>query len=242
MEATFFDKLIGVSFSFLETLIFGFTAYFVISKKKKIELPVIFLFSFWVFTAISFFAIFVMLLNYHFFGMPLEKAHFFIVVVWVSIGASLFSIFLFLLSKISATIWAKIPSAFLFAFLIIFLLFFYFKDAKIGVKMNDPWVYSPFEKIGIYSLIGVILICLLTFLLIIKEEFKKKKITWHNLSLLYNYFALFIYGIISFIRSFYFFPRPIIIEIFYFLIPYLAYLARKEELKERDEFLLKNKN
>lgn len=231
MEPNFLDKLIGVSFSFLDSLVFSFAAYFVISKRKKFELPDIFLFCFWISTAISFFIVFVMLLNYHFLGMPLEKTYFFILIAWTFIGASLFFIFLFFLSKISITPLIKIPSAFLFLCLIIFILFFYFKDAKIEVRMNDPWIYSPFEKTGVYSLIGIIFVCFLAFLLIIKEEFQKGKITWQNLSLLYNYFALFLYGIISFIRTFYFFPRPIIIEIFYFLIPYLVYLARKEELK-----------
>ena len=140
-------------------------------------------------------------------------------------------IFLFLLSKISIKVWIKIVLALFLLSLIIFILFFYFKNGKIGLKMNDPWVYSSFEKTGTYSLVGIIFVFFLIFLLIIREDFQKGKITWRNLSLLYNYFALFLYGIISFIRTLYFFPRPLIIEMFYFLIPYLVYLSRKEELK-----------
>jgi hypothetical protein len=231
MEPNFLDKLIGVSLSFINVFPFSFAAYFVISKKKKIELPDIFLFCFWVSTAISGFFIFVMFLSYHFLGVPLEKTYFFILTTWIFFGASIFFIFLFLLSKISIKPLIKIPSTLLFLCLIILNLFFYFKGAKVGVRMNNPWLYSPFEKTGVYFLLGTIFVFFLTSLLIIKEEFQKGKITWQNLSLLYNYFALFLYGIVSFITTFYFFPRSIILEISYFLIPYLVYLARKEELK-----------
>ena len=235
MEVSFFDKLIEVSFSFLESILFLLTAFFIIFKKKKINLSDIFLFCFWLSTAIAFFIIFVMLLSYHFLGLPLEGTYFFLLAGWVFLGASSFFIFLFLLSKISIKTLVKVSLAFILVVGIFLNFLFYFKSGRLGIKMGDPFLYSSFERAGVYFLLGIIFIYFLLFVLIIREDFLKKKISWFNLSLLYNYFALFLYGIISFIRIFFFYPRPVIIEMFYFLIPYLVYLARKEELKTKHE-------
>lgn len=231
MNAGLLDKIIGVSSSFFETIAFGLTTYFVLFKKKKITLSDIFLFCTWLSLSISFFLIFIMLLGYHFLGFSLKTTYFFILVISIFWVAPPFSIFLFLLSKVPLNQFLKAFLVFVIGVTLFLILFFYFKHGKPATKMNDPYIESQFERVGVYGIIGIISVCFLLFLWAILEDFRQKKISWDNLSPLYTYFALFLFGIITFIRLFYFIPRPIIIEMFYFLIPYLTYLARKEELK-----------
>ncbi len=238
MEVAYFDKINRVVLPFFQTLIFSFTAYFIISKRKKVTLQEILLFCFWLVAAIIFFLLFLMLFLYHFFSFPLEFTYFFLLLIWFFRSILVFLAFLFFLSKISLNNLIKIILASLFGGLIFFAFFSYFKTGQVCIKLGDPYFCSPFEKEGMFFLLIIIFLNFLFFSWAIRTDILKKNITWENFSLVYHYFAFFLFLFFHFARIlyfFYFFPRPPIMDLFYFLIPYLVYLAKKEELKIKHE-------
>lgn len=117
--------------------------------------------------------------------------------------------------------------------LIVFSLwefFSYLIHARYQIVFGEPRAILPNQPLASY-LTSIFLLVLLVFVFRIFYQNLRLGFFWTNLALLYRLSAVSIYGMIAFLRTLYFLPRPWYLNIFYFLIPILHYLAFKEELK-----------
>jgi hypothetical protein len=229
------DKIGALFGSSIEALIFASCAYLTLSKKKTVTLTEIFLFCFWLSASLNFLSIFLLILNFHFFSVPLEALYPLLIAFILAFGLQLLFFFFFLLSKMFLEKILKIIMGILIGYVLLFTIFLYLQGAKPELRFGDPFLKSPLERPTFYFLIGLIGVAFVFLLTLLWQDIFQKQITWKNLSLLYTYFSLILYGSISFIRVLYFFPRPWIIEIFYFFVPYLLYLKNKEEEKQNEK-------
>lgn len=229
----FLTSLLSPLSSFLVAGVFTLTAYLFATKRKKFTLSDKFFFIFWILSVISFIIIGVLLTAFYYFNLSLEGAYLFIVLVWFLFFFQGFFILLYCLSRITFKKWIYWLSGFFSLIFLVYVTFLILNHGEIILKYGEPYLIFPGQSAIIY-LIGFLALSLILFyFFIIWRDIKLGLISWRNLSLFYLHYSIIVLGAITFIRIFYFFPYPYIIQIFYLLIPYLVYLSRKEELSQK---------
>jgi len=219
--------------AFLLAGLFVLTTYLFVAKRKKLTFSDIFLFIFWIVCVISFALIGILLTAFYYFNLSLEAARPFLILILICWFFQYFFIFLYCLSRIISKKW--LLGTFGFLFLIFWASVFspLLSQSRVILRYREPFLIFPGQSAVIYSTGFLALGLILFYFFIIWRDIKLGFISWSNLSLLYLHYSIIVFAAITFIRVFYFFPHPHIIMIFYSLIPYLVYLSRKDELRQK---------
>ncbi|MCD5396480.1 MAG: hypothetical protein LR000_02335 [Candidatus Pacebacteria bacterium] len=105
----------------------------------------------------------------------------------------------------------------------------YLTRPRYEIVFGEPRIVFPGGPSVSYLISAFLLMLLIFGFWIIYREFQSGSSFWLNLASVYRFSSLGIYGMVAFLRIFYFLPHPWYLEIFYPLILVLNYLALKEE-------------
>ncbi len=211
--------------SFLISILFSLTAYFILrsagKRKKKDNILVVF----WILGALYFLSIGASALSFYFIpwlGLRLSYVCLFFVGIQFFIGI------FYLITRIVVKPRAQHIIGIILGVAFAIALAFVFLTTKTTTRYDEP-VFSvtqnvPQGYLGALIALGIVVFSLLLF----RRDFKKGIISWDSMSEFYKLYGFIIYMTISLVRVLYFLPHPWYLEIFYFVIPYLAYKDYKE--------------
>ncbi len=211
------------------------SAYLVVFKKKKLNLGDKIIFAFWCSCGFNIIFYYISIVSFFIFNAPFSFIRIFLLFQYFfSIFLNPFLFFSYLLFKLPYSKKIKLVSFFIFLAVLVFSFSFIIKAAKVEIKNQEPILIFPKLRVLTYILASFLLVFFYFFLKIIFLDVKNKIISWQNIRPLYFYYSLIVYGAIAMIQIFYFLPGFVQIIIFftYFLIPYLIYLSRKDEIAQ----------
>ncbi len=224
--------------SFIDGTIFLMTTVFIFfPKRKKLTKDHILMIIFWSAISIVFFLNGVQMYLFAHKNLPISylilRCEMAIMIFQSWIGAYFFISKLFasnLLKKITLFFTTIFSWIILYAFLFV---------ARPATEFGELRLKLPNQTTVTY--LTALLLAIFNFLLfvILWKEFKRGVISWERLAPFYRIVAIGIFGAVSFLRILYLFPHPWYLRIFYLLLPYLNYLASKEEKKNEkgDNFI-----
>ncbi len=140
----------------------------------------------------------------------------------------------FFVSKLLESNRLKKITFFLIAILLLIVLCSFLFVGRPAMKFGEPRIELPNQVI--ISYLVALLLAIFNFLIfvILWKEFRRGVISWEKLAPFYRIVAIGIFGAVTFLRTLYLLPHPWYIRVFYLLIPYLNYLASKEEKKNEE--------
>lgn len=215
--------------SFLEGINFFSATLFLIPLKKHLK-DVNFLIIFWLLVGIGLCLNGVQLLFFYFqrpnisFLVLKIAAIFVFFQMWLGIN--------FFVRKIFLGPRIRLIVSFFTAMIFIAILIFIISQTNYTIYLGEPSLQLPSSREILFLLALAILLLTSGVIWLIIKELKNQKFSWEDLSSIYLLGGLGIYGAVSFLRTFFFLPQPWYLTMFYYLIPFLNFLAAQEKIKK----------